>query len=282
LYLGGAGLARGYLNRPDLTAEKFLPDPFSELPGARLYRTGDLGRYLPDGQIEFLGRVDNQVKVRGFRIELGDVESALRQHPHLEDVVVVARDDNAESKRLVAYVVADRETKPTVSELRSFLGERLPDYMIPSAFVMLDRLPQTPSGKIDRRALPEPTEERPELEAAYVAPRTPVEETLADIVGQVLGVDRVGIRDNFFELGGHSMLAIQVISQVRELFQVDVPLRSLFESPTVEGLAVAIARTQAEVEDREKLEQMLSELEQLSEEEVKTLLTEDLTSGDRS
>ncbi len=275
LYLGGAGLARGYRSRPDWTADRFVPDPFSDVPGARLYRTGDRARYLPDGHIEFLGRVDHQVKIRGFRVETGEIEAVLRQHPSLRDVVVVARADGAADRRLVAYVVAEAGDRPTVSDLHRFLKDRLPEFMIPSAFVFLDALPQTPAGKIDRRALPAPEQFRPELEAKYVAPRTATEQLLAEIVANTLGLERVGIYDNFFELGGHSMLAIQVISRVRETFHVDVPLRSLFESPTVAGLALAIARCQAEEESAEELDKMLAELEDLSDEQVRALLSEE-------
>jgi acyl-CoA synthetase (AMP-forming)/AMP-acid ligase II/acyl carrier protein len=278
LYLGGDGLARGYLHRPELTAERFIPDSFAEQPGARLYKTGDLARYLSDGSIEFLGRVDYQVKIRGFRIELGEIEAALRQHPAVQQTVVLAREDRPGEKRLVAYLVAAPEKRPTVSELRSYLKDKLPEFMIPTAFVMLDKFPQTPSGKVDQRALPAPAESRPELESAFVAPRTPTETLLAEIVSEVLHVAQVGIHDNFFDLGGHSMLATQVISQVRDIFQVEVPLRKIFETPTVEGLALAIAHAQAEQEDREKLEKMLADLDQLSDAEVQKLLQQEESS----
>jgi amino acid adenylation domain-containing protein len=240
LYIGGEGLARGYLERPDLTAERFIPHPFSKESGARLYRTGDLARYLPDANLEFLGRFDDQVKLRGYRIELGEIEAALREHPRIREAVVLARQDSTGEKRLVAYIVPDREPAPTVSEARAFLKERLPDYMVPSAFVTLDELPLTPNGKVDRRALPAPDQARPDVEAAYVAPRTPAEEVIAGIWSQVLGVERVGVYDNFFELGGHSLLATQVISRVRGAFQVEAPLRSLFEGPTVAELAQGV------------------------------------------
>jgi amino acid adenylation domain-containing protein len=248
LYIGGAGLARGYLHRPELTAEKFIPSPFSSEPGSRLYKSGDLGRYLPDGNIEFLGRIDHQIKLRGFRIELGEVESVLAEHPMIRETVVIAREDAPSDpavslrtgQRLVAYVVPRREPAPTINELRSFLKEKLPEHMIPSAFVLLDTLPLTPNGKVDRKALPAPDQGRPQAEESYIAPRTPVEEMLAEIWAEVLKLDKVGTHDNFFELGGHSLLATQVISQVRNTFQVEVPVRSLFEMPTVAGLANAI------------------------------------------
>ncbi len=239
LYIGGAGLARGYLNRPELTAEKFIPNPFSSEPGARLYKTGDLVRYCPDGNLEFLGRIDHQVKVRGFRIELGEIETVLRKHPALKETMVMAREDTPGDRRLVAYVVPEEEPSPA-GELRRFLKEKLPEYMVPSAFVTLEALPLTPNGKVDRGALPSPDWTRPELERAFVAPRTPVEEVLSGIWAQVLGVEQIGVHDNFFELGGHSLLAIQLVSRLREAFQVELPLRDLFKSPTIAALAASV------------------------------------------
>jgi len=244
LYIGGVGVARGYLNRPELTAERFVPDPFSAEPGARLYKTGDLARYLPDGNIEFLGRADHQVKIRGFRIELGEIEAVLGQHPAVREAVALAVDDAPGDKRLVAYVVAAPrvapQSSPLAHELRRFLKEKLPEYMVPAVFVLLDALPLTSTGKIDRRALPAPERTRPELDRAFAAPRTPTEELTAEIWAQLLGVERVGIHDNFFDLGGHSLLATQVVSRVRDAFQVEIPLRRLFEEPTVASLAESI------------------------------------------
>ncbi|MBN2001946.1 MAG: amino acid adenylation domain-containing protein [Anaerolineae bacterium] len=240
LYLGGVGLARGYLNRPALTAEKFLPNPFSADPGARLYKTGDLVRYLPDGRIAFLGRIDHQVKVHGFRIELGEIEAALAQHPSIQDLVVVAREGTGGDKYLVAYVVFPEDVPLKIGDLRQFLATRLPDYMIPAVFVRLDALPLTPNGKIDRRALPAPDAARLDLGSDYVAPRTPVEQVLAQIWSQVLVVKQVGIHDNFFELGGHSLLATRVMSRLRDVFHVDLPLRAIFEARTIANLAVMI------------------------------------------
>jgi amino acid adenylation domain-containing protein len=237
LYIGGDGLARGYFNGPELTAEKFIPNPYSERPGARLYRTGDLSRYLPDGAIEFLGRLDHQVKIRGFRIELGEIETTLQQHPAIREAVVLAREDEPGNKRLVAYLVSVQEEAPTIGELHSFLRQKLPWYMAPAAYVWLEFLPMTPNGKIDRRAMPAPDKTQPELEAAFVAPRTPAEERLAAIYAEVLCLERVGISDHFFDLGGHSLLATQVASRVRQAFEIELPLRSLFETPTVAGLA---------------------------------------------
>ena len=241
LTIGGEGLARGYLNRPELTAEKFIPDPFSDETGARMYRTGDLARYLPDGNIEFLGRIDNQVKVRGHRIELGEIESQLRQHPAVRETVVIPREDQPGGKRLVAYVVFNQGAAILTSELRSFLKARIPDYMVPSAFVALDELPLMPNGKVDRKALPDHVPERSGLDDSFIGPRTTSEELLAGIWCEVLGLKKVSIHDNFFELGGHSLLAIQVMSRLRNAFQVEIPLRHLFEKPTVAGLTEVMA-----------------------------------------
>jgi amino acid adenylation domain-containing protein len=237
LFVGGDGVARGYLGRPALTAERWIPDPFAAVPGARMYRTGDRGRWLRDGTLEFLGRLDGQVKIRGFRIEVGEIEAALRAHEAVTDCVVVARQDAGDShgageRRLVAYVVADADA----DALRAHLRRTLPDYMVPGAFVRLDALPLTPNGKLDRRALPEPDYAGGE----HVAPRTPVEEVLAGIWAEVLGLERVGADANFFELGGHSLLATRVISRVRAVFGVEPTVRTLFEAPTLAELAEAV------------------------------------------
>jgi acyl-coenzyme A synthetase/AMP-(fatty) acid ligase/acyl carrier protein len=240
LHIGGIGLARGYLNRRELTAEKFVANPFSDQPGARLYKTGDLARYLPDGNIEFLGRTDNQVKIRGFRIELGEIEFVLAQHPAIEQAVLLAREDAPGDTRLVAYIVAAAGSNLSANDLRSFLQYKLPDYMVPSAFVFLDSLPLSPSGKLDRKALPAPDHSRPELDDAFVAPRNPVEAILANIWAEVLNVEKVGIRDNFFNLGGHSLLATQVISRTRNAFSIEVPLRQVFDAPTIAEMATII------------------------------------------
>ncbi|HEX8338906.1 MAG TPA: amino acid adenylation domain-containing protein, partial [Pyrinomonadaceae bacterium] len=246
LYVGGANLARGYLKRPALTAERFVPDPFSKGPGARLYRTGDVARYAPDGRIEFLGRNDQQVKIRGFRVELMEIEATLEQLPSVRQAVVLARDDAPGGKRLVAYVVPEGASELAPGELRGHLRERLPDYMVPAAFIFLEEFPLNPSGKVNRRRLPAPDWSRPGLEDEFVAARTPVEELLAGMWAELLGLERVGAGDNFFELGGHSLLATQVVSRLSDIFKVDIPLRTLFESPVVASFAEAVTALMAD------------------------------------
>ncbi len=237
LYLAGEGLARGYLGRPDLTAERYVPDPFATVPGARMYRVGDLVRYRPDGELEFLGRLDHQVKIRGFRVELGEVEEALRRLPGVEAAVVLARATSSD-KALAAYVVPRLEVTAGAGALRDGLRAKLPEYMVPSAFVFLDALPLTPNGKVDRRALAQlqPETGQPEGEQ-YAAPRGPVEEAVAEIAASLLELERMGRDDDFFHLGGHSLLAARLVARIRELFGVDLSLRAVFETPTVEGLA---------------------------------------------
>ena len=259
LYIGGDGLARGYLNDPELTAEKFIPHPFNDQPGARLYESGDQARFLPDGTVEFLGRTDSQVKIRGYRIELGEIEAVLTQYPTVRESVVITREDMGDDKRLVAYVVADQKVLPevesggnhqessngsplSISDLRQFLKERLPDYMMPAAFVAMDALPLTPNGKIDLHALLYTREQsRADSANAFVAPRTETEKKLAAMWGELLGREQIGIYDNFFELGGHSLLATQVVSRVRDIFQVRLSLRSFFERPTLAALGELVA-----------------------------------------
>ncbi|MBW4592770.1 MAG: amino acid adenylation domain-containing protein [Brasilonema angustatum HA4187-MV1] len=240
IYIGGTTLARCYLNQPQQTGVKFIPNPFSQEEGARLYKTGDRARYLPDGTIEFLGRSDHQVKIRGFRAELGEIEAVLSLHPNVREVVVLVRDSESGQNYLAAYVVPSQESPVLINELRNYMQARLPEYMVPSTFVILKALPLTPNGKVDRQALPEPNQVRSELETSFTNPRTPVEEVLAGIWARVLGTEHVGIHDNFFDLGGHSLLATQVVSQIRETFQVELRLRSLFETPTLAGLAEVI------------------------------------------
>jgi amino acid adenylation domain-containing protein len=245
LYIGGVGLARGYLHRPQLTQDKFIPNPFlDEAPlskggkgGSSLYKTGDLGRYLSDGKIEFLGRLDNQVKIRGYRIELGEIENVLAQYPGVRDTAVISREDFPGDKRLVAYLVFYQKQKLTNQELRRFLQEKLPDYMIPSAFVILNCLPLTPNGKVDRRALPSPDRIRLEAQAHSLAPRDNLELQLTKIWERVLGIKPISIKDNFFDLGGHSLLAVRLFSQIEQVFKIKLPLATLFQAPTIEQLA---------------------------------------------
>jgi acyl-coenzyme A synthetase/AMP-(fatty) acid ligase/acyl carrier protein len=320
LCIAGDSLSRGYVNRPDLTAERFVPNPFVVTKDerrktkdedadpsfvlrpsscVRLYKTGDLGRWLPDGMIELFGRIDQQVKVRGFRIEVGEIERVLERHPAVREAVVVAREDVPGERRLVAYIVpstigavreppqqgvggqpSDAEHDPSfvlrpssfVQELRRFLQLKLPDYMIPAIFMAQAELPHTPNGKVDRKALPVPDQARPALDSSFVAPRTHVEEQLAAIWSELLRVEQVGIHDTFFDLGGHSLLATQLVSRLSETFAVDVSLRSLFEAPTVADLAVLIAQKRSEHVDHATLDQLLLELDQLSDEEARALL----------
>ena len=236
LYLGGQGVARAYLHRPELTAERFLPNPFSEDAGARIYRTGDLARYLRNGNIEFLGRLDHQVKLRGFRIELGEIENVLSQHEFVKQSVVVAREDQPGNKQLVAYVIPASQS-PSSGELRKFLQQSLPDYMVPATFVLMDALPRTPNGKIDRRALPAPRDHDTDSQKTRIAPRDDLELQLVNIWATILGRNGIGATDNFFDLGGHSLLAARLFAQIENRFGVHLPLATLFQSPTVEQLA---------------------------------------------
>ena len=249
LHVGGASLARGYLNDPAQTAAKFVPDPFAPVPGGRLYRTGDLARYRADGNIEFLGRRDDQVKLRGFRIELGEIEAALARHPTVRHAVAVVREDDPLEPRLVAYVVRHPDDRTPDgaygAALRRYLRRTLPEYMLPSAFVILLALPLTAAGKVNRRALPAPDWTVSLLAGTYAAPRTPVETELATIWSQLLGVERVGVHDSFFDLGGHSLLGIRALARVRDAFDVEIPFRAIFEAPTVAGLAATVVAAQA-------------------------------------
>jgi aspartate racemase len=240
LHIGGPSLARGYLNRPDLTAEKFIPHPFGTEPGARLYKTGDLARYLTDGNIEFLGRVDHQVKIRGFRIEPGEIEATLGQHPAVREAVVLAQEDAPGEKRLVAYVVAERDLLLTANELRGFLKQKLPEYMVPSAYVLVDALPLMLNGKVDRRALPAAGRARPELEKALMAPRDALELQLTHLWEEVLGIQSIGVRDNFFELGGHSLAAVRLFALIEKRLGKRLPLAAVFQGATIEHLATLL------------------------------------------
>ncbi|HEY0603159.1 MAG TPA: amino acid adenylation domain-containing protein [Herpetosiphonaceae bacterium] len=244
LYIGGDCVARGYLNRPELTAEKFIADPFSATPGARLYKTGDLARYLSNGDIAFMGRIDHQVKVRGFRIELGEIETTLQQHHGVGECVVIVREDKPGDKRVVAYVVAAHHADVTSADLLEFLRDKLPEYMVPSAVVMLHAMPLTPNSKVDRRALPAPTSADRETKRTIVEPSTQLEAQLASLWAELFGLSRVSTDDHFFALGGHSLLAIRLTSQIKAAFGLDLPLRDLFSSPTVAGCAQAIEAAQ--------------------------------------
>jgi len=262
LWIGGAGVARGYLNRPELTAERFVASPF--VAGDRLYRTGDLGRYLADGNIEFLGRNDFQVKIRGYRIELGEIEAKLASHPGVREAVVAAREGPDGDRRLAAYYVADDGAEVSAEGLRAHLSAGLPEHMVPAAYVRLEALPLTPNGKLDRGALPAPDGEA-YAQRAYEAPQGAVEAALAQIWSDLLGVERVGRRDNFFELGGHSLLATRIVNRLREAFQVALRLETLFESPTVARLAVAIEEREPRARE---IAAVLLEVERLSPEEL--------------
>jgi amino acid adenylation domain-containing protein len=240
IYIGGAGVARGYRNRPELTEERFIPSPFDPRPGARLYKTGDLGCYLPDGQLAFLGRADEQIKVRGFRIEPGEVVKVLDEHPQIQASAVVARKTAAGDNHLVAYFVPGGKAQPLHMELRNFIAARLPDYMVPATFVKLEALPLNSSGKVDRANLPAPNTENTLRDNVFVPPRTLIEERLASMLAPLLGLDRVSVEDNFFLLGGHSLLGTQLIARVRDAFAVDLSLRSLFDAPTIAKLSIQV------------------------------------------
>ena len=260
LYIGGVGLAKGYLNRPELTAERFIPHPFSSEPGARLYKTGDMVYYLPDGQIAFVGRNDQQIKIRGYRIEPDEIVAALNRHSSIQASLVVAREDIPGDKRLVAYIVLAPGSRITVSALRDSLKASLPDYMIPAAFVVLEALPLTPNGKVDRTGLPVPDALNTLQDEIVAVPGTPLEKRLTEIVASLLHIEQVGLDDNFFMLGGHSLLGTQVIIHVTETFGVDLPLRTLFEAPTVRLLAATVER------------RIVAILESMSDEEALRLL----------
>jgi thioesterase domain-containing protein/acyl carrier protein len=242
LHIGGVNLARGYLHQPDLTAEKFVPNPFSELDTDRLYRTGDLARFLPDGNVEFLGRNDNQVKIRGYRIELGEIEAVLKEQPEIKQAVVIAREDRPGDKRLVAYLVAAASTVPTTLELRTRLKRQLPDYMAPTAYVFLDQIPISSNGKIDRKALPLAAETQVLQADTYIAPQSHLEKTLVGIWAEVLGVQQVGLDGDFFDLGGHSLVGVRLLAKIKKIYQVNLELAVLFEARTVRQLADVIRK----------------------------------------
>jgi len=246
LLIGGAGVTRGYLKRPELTAERFVANPFSSQAGAWLYRTGDLARYRPNGEIEYLGRADHQIKLRGFRIELGEIEAALRLHPSIREAAVVVREVAANDKRLFGYVTTAGEPRPSVPELKRFLKDKLPDYMIPSGIVFLSELPLTPNGKIDRKALPNPEIKRVDGEGGFVPAQSELEKSLARIWEQVLQLERVGLDDNFFDLGGHSLLAAQVQARIGDTLKTELPIIKLFQFPTISALARYLSHDQKE------------------------------------
>ncbi len=287
LYIGGAGVARGYLHRPELTATRFIPDPFAEKPGLRLYRTGDRVRYRTDDTLEFLGRLDQQVKIRGFRIEPGEIELILERHPAVRQAVVLVREDVAGNPRLVTYVVPEHITEedhPSIALLRAYIQQSLPAYMTPNIFLFLTAPPLTSNGKLDRKALmawPLSELEHPQLRASYVAPRTTIEEAMSKIWAEVLGIEQVGIDDNFFELGGHSLLATQVISRIQESLYADIPLRALFERPTISDIALLVAEKNDLPEhdtlpafdsvSPEEASSLIEHLSVLSDEEIATL-----------
>jgi amino acid adenylation domain-containing protein len=272
LFIAGAGVARGYVGEPELTAERFSPDPFTSAAEARMYDTGDLARWLPDGTLEFLGRVDEQVKIRGYRVEPTEVETALRSHPEVREAITVAQASAGGDMRLAAYCTVDGALDQT--QLRGHLAEWLPEFMLPGAIVIVDELPRTPSGKIDKLLLPDPDLVDTQS-SEYIAPRTPLEEAVAAIWAQVLGVPQVGVEEDFFALGGHSLLATQVVARVRSDFAVDLPLHSLFTYPTVASLAAEIVNMMGDSEVDETV-RLMAELESMSDEEAQRLLAEDL------
>jgi acyl carrier protein len=269
LYIGGAGVAAGYLNDPDLTAARFVPDQFSDEPGLRLYRTGDMARVLPDGNIEFLGRSDLQIKIRGYRVEPGEIEAVLSQHPLVSQAVVVFRGDEGR-ERLIAYVMSLHLRPANSDEVRQYLKQRLPDHMVPSAIVVLRSFPTTVNGKVDRGALPHP--EEIEKDRVMVAPQTSMEKELAGLWSELLNVADISVHDNFFDLGGHSLLATQLVSRMRRVFNKKLQLRTIFDSPTIAKLAPAIEG--AAYADPAAMQTVLDSLDSLSDEEAKRLLRE--------
>jgi amino acid adenylation domain-containing protein len=260
LHIGGMGVARGYRNRPELTAQRFIPNPFGAKPGERLFKTGDLARFLPDGQIAFLGRMDEQVKVRGFRVEPNEVTATLNEHPHIQQSVVVAREVAPRDTRLIGYFVAVPQSQPTLGELRDFLGARLPDFMVPATFVRLEKLPLTANGKVDRKSLPAADDTNTLRDGAYTAPRTDMEKTVAGILERLLELEHVDVEDNFFSLGGHSLLGAQLVARLRDTFGIEMPLRVVFEAPSVAELSSEIDRL------------VIAKVEAMSEKEVQRLL----------
>jgi aryl carrier-like protein len=263
-------LTLGYFNRPELTRQVFIPNPLSQNSTDIIYKTGDLGRVLADGNFELIGRIDHQVKIRGQRVELGEIEAVLKKHAAVVEAAAIVKESGPDDQRLVIYFVAAEGQPVSLTDLRLYLFDSLPEHMVPSVLMPLEAMPLTRTGKIDRNMLPEPDDSRPQLEQEYVAPRDSIEETLAAIWIAILRLQRVGVHDNFFQLGGHSLLATQVISRVREVFQMDVPLRRLFETPTIAGFKQAIEQhsEQAALDD----DHLMAMVEQMSENEVEAML----------
>jgi hypothetical protein len=274
IYIAGAGVARGYLDRPELTAARFLKDPFSSDPQARMYKTGDLGRWRADGNIEYLGRNDDQVKIRGYRIELGEIESQLVRHAQVKEAVVIAREDVPGEKRLVAYVTVTDEAGPGSEELRSHLKGMLPEYMVPSAFVKLPALPLTPSGKVDRKGLLLMDAGNQDTGTTFIPPSTAAESVIVGIWAALLRRERVGIHDNFFEIGGHSLLSMQFASRVKDIFQVSLPIKQIFENPTVAGVAEDLAVLCGGRDYVEEIAAVYLSMVALSDEEVRAALAQ--------
>jgi acyl-coenzyme A synthetase/AMP-(fatty) acid ligase/acyl carrier protein len=272
LHIGGVGVGRGYWHQPELTREKFILDPFCVQPGARLYKSGDLARYRPDGVIEYVGRMDHQIKIRGQRVELGEIEAIIQDYPGVRENVVIMREDPSGDKQLIAYLVVRDKPDPSISELRSFVKQHIPEHMVPSAFVFVGSLPLSPNGKLDRSALPDPQKTRAELNNHYVEPSSPDEIVLARIWAGVLDVDKIGLQDNFFELGGHSLLALQMLSRVREVFEVELPLRSLFDAPTISQLKEAIVGAEQTPGRVEKIAKLFLAVSDMSDDEVSSVL----------
>jgi len=292
IHISGIGVARGYLNQPAMTAENFIPNPFASQAGSRLYRTGDLARFSPDGSIEFLGRMDHQIKLRGYRIELGEIESIISKHEVVRDVAVMLREDEPSDKRIVAYLVVENNDERSIGEIRRYIKEKLPEYMVPTSFVVVEALPLTPNGKVDRKSLPRPDQTRGASGDEYVAPRSELEEGVARIWAAVLGVDKVGVNDNFFELGGHSLLATQVVSRIRDAYNIEVPLIQVFESPTVAQFAVRIDKEEAgqinkysdSIKRMERADErdLLARIGELADSEVLSILVSMLAKDDIS
>jgi len=274
LHIGGPGVARGYLNRADLTSQKFIANPFSSEPSDRLYKTGDVVRYHEDGNLEFLGRSDNQIKIRGFRVELEEIERAIRNHEAVENCVVIATDGN--DKRLVAYLITKDNSRDAIGDLRQLLKTKLPSYMVPAAFEVIDEFPLTSSGKINRRALPEPQFNRSTTDVTLDLPSTPLEEMLLEAWREVLKVDQIGVNENFFDLGGHSLLAARLVSNIRCVLDVQLNMVDVFEAPTISSLAEMLYPRVARNESDAELTRLIEELAGLSEEEAQLRLEREL------